>query len=106
MDKMDNIITNILEIEQNAKNRLAEAEQKRNQIIADAKAEEENIINAKIKEANDKIEKINFEEKQKADKKLTEIEQSRISEINRLDTIYNEQHSKWEDEIFNSIING
>lgn len=106
MDKMDNIITNILEIEQNAKNRLAEAEQKRNQIIADAKAEEENIINAKIKEANDKIEKINFEEKQKADKKLTEIEQSRISEISRLDTIYNEQHSKWEDEIFNSIING
>ena len=106
MDKMDNIITNILEIEQNAKNLLAEAEQKRNQIIADAKAEEENIINAKIKEANDKIEKINFEEKQKADKKLTEIEQSRISEISRLDTIYNEQHSKWEDEIFNSIING
>ena len=106
MDKMDNIITNILEIEQNAKNRLAEAEQKRNQIIADAKAEEENIINAKIKEANDKIEKINFEEKQKADKKLTEIEQSRISEISRLDTIYNEQHSKWADEIFNSIING
>lgn len=103
---MENIITSILEIEQNAKERIAEAELKRNRIIADAKLEEERIINSGIKEADDRIEKINLEEKIKSDKKLAEIEQNGISEINRLDEIYSKHHSDWEEEIFRSIIRG
>ncbi len=103
---MENIITSILEIEQNAKERLEEAEKKRNQIIADAKAEEENLIKAKIKEAEEKIGQIDSEEKKKTDEKLAEIENSRLEEIKRIDDIYNERHEKWENDIFNAIITG
>lgn len=103
---MENVITGILEIEQNANVRLEEAEKKRNQIIADAKAEEEKLIKAKIKEAEDKANKLNLDEKKKLEDKLAEIEQNGIDEIKRYDDIYEEYHTKWEDEIFNAIISG
>ena len=52
---MENIITSILEIEQNAQKRLEEARQKKDSIIAAAESEKERIIGEKIKEAEEKI---------------------------------------------------
>ena len=103
---MENIIASILEIENNAKARLEEAEKKRNRIIADAKSEQENMVEAKIRKAEERLGKINSEEKKKAEEKLAEIEKLKDDEIRRLDSVFEKQRGKWEDEIFGAIING
>ena len=43
------IISSILEIDRSAKEKLAEAEDRKNRIIADAKAEQERIIGERVK---------------------------------------------------------
>ncbi len=101
---MENIITSILEIEQNAQTRLEEARQKKDMIIAEAEAEKERIISGKLKEAEEKIRKISLDEKNKTDEKLAEIERKRDGEIKRLDSIYEKHHTEWEDDIFNAVI--
>ncbi len=105
-DYMENIITEILEIENNAQKRITDAEQQCIQIIADAKAEKENLINNKIQEAENRIKFINSEEQRKAEKNLNEIEKNKQEAIAKLDDIYNSAHIEWEENIFNSIING
>lgn len=102
----NNIIASILEIEQNAQKRLEEAEKKKNQLIADAKAEEEKIINDKIKEIEDNLKKIELEEQKKTDERLSEIEKQKADEIKRLDEVFKKKHSEWENAIFGSIIGG
>lgn len=102
---MENVIAGILEIENKAKERLEEAEKMKNKIIADAKAERENMLKIKIKEAEEKLGRMDSEEKKRAEERLEEIEQSRKSEISRLDKVFNEKRSIWEDEIFAAIIN-
>lgn len=105
-DYMENIITDILKIEADAQKRLADAEEESIKILADAKAEKENIINAKIQEAENRITMLNSDEKTRAEKTLADIEQNRINEIGRIDNIYNESHTEWEENIFNQIICG
>lgn len=102
---MENVIAGILEIENKAKERLEEAEKMKNKIIADAKAERENMLKIKIKEAEEKLGRMDSEEKKRAEERLEEIEQSRKDEIKRLDEIFNEKRGVWEDEIFAAIIN-
>jgi len=103
---MENIITDILKIESDAQKRLADAEDKCIGIIADAKAEKEKVISLKIEEAKKRIAAINSDERKKAEKKIWEINNNKISEIERIDSIYEVKHSEWEENIFNQIING
>lgn len=103
---MENVIASILEIEQDAQKRLKEAEQKKNSLIADAKAEQEKLIKEKIKEADEKLDKMSMDEKKKAEQKLAEIEETKNNEIKRLDSVFDKKRKKWEDEIFTAIING
>lgn len=103
---MENIITDILKIEADAQKRLADAEMESIKIIAAAKAEKEKIINDKIQEAENRIAMINSDEKNRAEKKLADIEQNKVYEIERIDIIYNEKHIEWEENIFNQIISG
>ncbi|MCM1328042.1 MAG: hypothetical protein NC253_01250 [Ruminococcus sp.] len=102
---MEDVIASILKIEENAKTRLEEAEKKKNQLIADAKAEQEKLIKDKIKEADEKLNKMSLDEKKKAEQKLAEIEESTKKEIARLDNVFEKSRRKWEDEIFKSIVN-
>lgn len=102
--KMDNIISSILEIEQNAKKRLAEAEEKKDAIIADAEREKKKIIREKIRAAEDKKLHIRLDETKRTDEKLAEIEKIKNGEIKRLDRIYSEKHTEWENSIFDNVI--
>ncbi|MBP1561619.1 MAG: hypothetical protein J6C96_10340 [Oscillospiraceae bacterium] len=102
----NNIIASILEIEQNAQKRLEEAEKKKNQLIADAKAEEEKLINEKISKVENDLKKIELEEQKKTDEKLAEIEKRKKEEIRRLDEVFENNHAEWENSIFGSIIGG
>lgn len=101
---MENIITSILEIEQNAQTRLEEARQKKDKIIAEAEAEKERIISGKLKEAEETVKKISLDEKNKTNEKLAEIERKRDDEIKRLDSVYEKHHAEWEDDIFNAVV--
>lgn len=101
-----NIITSILEIDKKAKEKIAEAEQQKNKIIADAKAEEECIINSKVNAADEKLKELEKEEQRKADERLAEINKEKNEEIKRLDAVYEAKHGEWEDKIYNAIISG
>lgn len=103
---MENVILGILEIEKNAKARLAEAENEKNKIIADARKEREKIIRARVREAEKKLDQIGSEEKKEADKRLAEIEALKNDEIKRLNKTFEERRKQWEDDIFNAVING
>lgn len=102
--KMDNIIAAILDIETNARNKISAAEVEKNSIIADAKAEEERILNESIMEADEKLKKQAEKEKTEAEKKLSEIDASKRCEIDRLNRVYDERHTEWENKIYSAII--
>lgn len=103
---MENIISDILKIEESACKRLADAEKESIKIIADAKAEKEALINASLQKAKDRINSSNDKEKSRIEKQLYEIEQNKIAEINRINSIYDAHHTEWENKIFEQIING
>ncbi len=96
----------MLKIEQDAKNRLAEAERKKDDLIADAEAERDRIIGEKIRAAEKEKDKVCSDEKEKIESKLSEIEKNKNNEIKRLDEIYEKSHTEWENIFFNAVIGG
>ena len=103
---MENIINSILEIEQNGRERLENAIKERNQIIADAKAEEEKIINSRLEEVDRHLKELEEKEKLSADSQLSVIEENMKKEIEHLDKVFSEKHDLWINEIFSAIVNG
>lgn len=101
---MDNIISNILDIDKSARDKISAAEADKNRILAQAKTEEERIINERLKQTDDMMKKIEEDEKAQTDAKIAEIEKNKNDEILRLDRIYSERHENWENKIFSSVI--
>ncbi len=102
----NNIIASMLRIEQDAKNRLAEAERRKDDLIANAEAERDRIIGEKIRAAEEEKDKVCSDEKEKIESKLSEIEKNKNDEIKRLDEIYEKSHTEWENIFFNAVIGG
>ncbi len=102
----NNIIAGMLKIEQDAKDRLAEAERRKAAVIADAEAEKERIIRDKIRAAEEKKDKLYSDERKKTESRLAEIEKSKNDAIKRLDEIYEKSHAEWENIFFNAVISG
>ena len=103
---MENIIKSILEIDQMAKNKIYKAEDQRNRIIAEARLDEEQIIFNKIKEADKKLADLVADEKEKSEKKLTQIDDELKAETKRLDEVYAKRKDEWQENIFTAIVNG
>jgi vacuolar-type H+-ATPase subunit H len=101
----ENIISDIIEIDEMAKDKMAEAEKKRIQIIANAKTERDEIISDKLKKTNEKLAGIEKAESEKADAKNNEIEQNKENEIKRIDDIFAQKSGAWTDEIVKAIVN-
>lgn len=101
---MEEIINSILEIEQQGKDRIAQAIADKNNIIAEAKSTEQDMINSSISDADKQLDELNNQNKIKTEKTLEEIKQKTDKEIANLDSIFNENKEKWSDEIFNNII--
>jgi vacuolar-type H+-ATPase subunit H len=102
----ENIISDIIEIDEQAKDKMADADKKRIQIIASAKSERDEIIADKLKKTQEKLAAIEKSENEKAEGKNTEIEQNKQTELARIDNIFAEKGSGWVDEIVKAIING
>ena len=103
---MDDIISSIIEIDRSAKEKIAEAEKQKKKIVDDAAAERKNLIEGKMKEADERLKKMAEDERRLADEKFADINKKCDESIGRLDEIYNNKHKEWEDKIFNAVISG
>ncbi len=99
------IINSILQIEQDGKERILQAIAEKNKIIADAKLEEEKLINEGIAAADGQLKLLEDESCKNSEKLINEIEKVKKEQIDKLNDIFNSNKHKWSDEIFNSIIN-
>jgi F0F1-type ATP synthase membrane subunit b/b' len=99
----NNIISEIIEIDEDANTKLDEAQKKYIAIIAAAKQEKELVVSAKQKEIYEQLETLEANETEKLKTKTDEINKSRDDELARLDAIYNEKKAGWIDEIVKSI---
>lgn len=98
------IITAILEIDKEASQKLKDTQIRKDAILSEAQVAEKSIKDDIFLAANKKIEKIDEIEKNSAEKKCLEIEENKQREIARFDGIYDNNHEKWESEIFNRVI--
>ena len=101
---MENVINRILEIDKDACEKLESAEKQKKQIISDAKSEEVKIRQEYLKNADIKITQVDEQEKQIADQKISKIEEEREKDLSRLQSIYEENHISWEQDIFQRIV--
>lgn len=101
---MGNVIKDILEIDEKARQMITDAERKKDRIIREAQDSESAIKNEVITKANNRIEKIEEIEKSNCDKKLSELNKIRDDKVSALNSIYENEHKNWEDSIFNSIV--
>ena len=101
---MDNIIGTILEIENEAKNRVSSAEQKSSDIMKQTKQISEKRRND-IKSASvKKVEEFEKSEQLKISEAQEEIDSMCREKNDMLQKIYDDNHSEWENEIYNGIV--
>jgi hypothetical protein len=102
----NNIISQIIEIDEDAKVKLDDAQKKYIAIIAAAKQEKEQVVSAKQKEVNEKLSVVEEDETKKLREKTDEINASTDAELARLDKIYDDKNAEWTDEILKAITQG
>ncbi|MCX7658790.1 MAG: hypothetical protein N2Z57_08950 [Oscillospiraceae bacterium] len=101
---MDNIINKIIEIDDEACRRVEDAEEKKKQIISQAKIEAAGIKEEHKKRADEKLIKVEECEKSVADEKIAKIENEKQEKIKALQKIFDDNHLAWEQEIFKRIV--
>ncbi len=101
---MENIINTILDIDKAASDRLEEAQKNKIQVIADAKAEAEKIVNGSVAEADKKLAQIGADEEDRTAAKIAEINSAAENEIKQMESAFSENHDRWQDEIFKAVI--
>jgi hypothetical protein len=97
-DQGNNIISQIIEIDEDAKTKLDDAQKKYIAVIAAAKQEKEQVVSKKQQEVNDKLAVVEADETEKLKTKTDEINAARDAELSRLDKIYAEKSAEWIDE--------
>lgn len=98
------VISAILDIENTAKEMMENAQKQREEILAQARENEQSIkddISAEVGRALDRFE---AEQKQEAEQEMQNISAQTQAAADRLDGVYDKDHTKWEMQIFNSII--
>jgi hypothetical protein len=97
-DQGNNIISQIIEIDEDAQTKLDDAQKKYIAIIAAAKHEKELVVSAKQKEITEKLAVVEADETKKLEEKTNEINAARDAELARLDKIYAEKSAVWIDD--------
>ncbi|NMA79551.1 MAG: hypothetical protein GX967_02765, partial [Clostridiales bacterium] len=94
----------IIELDKRAEEKIAEAHEISNRLLAEAKEEEANIEKRTKERISRRISKTEKMEAEYLDEQIALIEQKKQNDIKRLDEKFNESKSKWEQEIIDSII--
>ena len=98
------IISSILEIEKNAKEKISRAEKLKEEIIRSAEKEEQHIGGDKLHEAKELFSKLTENERRSVDSKIKEIRENGEAEKSKLDAVFEKRHSEWTESIFSSVI--
>ena len=101
---MENIINKILEIDENARKKLENAQSAKSKIMYEAQKEEENIRNEVLERVSGRVSKIEEFEKSTAEEKISEIKANANKAIENINNKFEKNHKQWENEIFNKII--
>jgi len=102
---MGNVIEQIIEIDQNARQKLQDAMEQKSCILLQAHEDEEKIRDDFNERANKRLAIISETEKANADEKIEVIKTHTSEIIKNLNDTFEENHEKWESEIFNNIVN-
>jgi hypothetical protein len=102
----NNIISEIIEIDEDAKVKLDDAQKKYIAIIAAAKQEKELVVSAKQKEISEKLAVVEEDEAKKLKEKTEAINAATDAELSRLDKIYDDKNAEWTDNILKAITQG
>lgn len=98
------IITAVLEIDRHAKEKIEKAYDEKKRIAVETEAEKEKIRSELSERAENRIKEVEMVEKGLAGEKLDEIRAQKEKSISELDRSYNENHEKWENDIYNAIV--
>lgn len=98
------IITRIIEIDQNAQHKLAQAYSQKKAIILEAEGQEYCIRDQLLGDAGKRLKIVDDFEKKNAEERFLAIEEKKKTHLLHLSKTYDENNKKWEDEIFDNII--
>ena len=98
------VISAILDIENTAKEMMRSAQQQRDDILAEAKENEQSIKDDISSEVSRALGKFEEQQKQEADAESRRISDETAETITRLDKAYGDEHEQWETQIFDRII--
>lgn len=98
------VISAILDIENTAQEMMKNAQQQREDILAEARENEQSIKDDISSEVSRALEKFEEQQKQEADSESRKISDETAAAIAKLDKAYNDNHEQWETQIFCSII--
>lgn len=98
------VISAILDIENTAKEMMENAQKQREEILAQARENEQSIKDDISAEVSRALEQFEEQQKQEAEQEMQDIRAQTQVAMNRLDDTFERDHEKWEAQIFGSII--
>lgn len=101
---MESIINQIIEIDEKARQMIADAEKKSKEILDKAHDNEVTVKEEWLERAKSRALKVEEYYRLESEEKIIEINKRKQEKIDKLDKIYNDNHTQWEDEIFKNII--
>ena len=100
---MADIISQILDIDKNAREKVARAKEEKKQMLLDAEEEREKIKSQLVERATHRLELIETQEAQRAEQVASELKDAADEKIKLIDDRFEKNHEAWEKEIFERI---
>lgn len=100
---MADIISQILDIDKNAREKVARAKEEKKQMLLDAEEERDKIKSQLVERAAHRLEVIEAQEAQRANEIEEELKASADEKIKTIDDRFEQNHEAWEKEIFERI---
>lgn len=96
---MNSMLKTILDIDRQAQQKVAEAEEYRNNAIAELNNKKNGIIEKEMKKAKDSAQRRSQRMKAGNEKNLSEIREHNAAVLENLEALYSQNADKWVDEI-------
>lgn len=98
------VISAILDIDNRANDMIEEGKRRRDEILKEAELAEKNIADDINSAADEKIEKFREEKLSEQRSAQEQLDVSLKESKERLQRVYDENHEKWENDIFSAVI--
>ncbi len=98
------VISAILEIDNRANEMIEDGKKRRDEILKEAELAEKNVADDINSAADEKIEKFRAEKLEEQRMAQEQVDVSLKASKEKLQSVYDENHEKWENDIVNAII--